>query len=427
MTLAVLEFNDQSLQIKSATGSLYSEPGFARMHPQGIETGDDARSRAWLEPQNSYNQYWVQLNQTPLAAQKDWARNHADIAYAQLKNLWLAAGSPESLILLVPGSFNDAQLSLLLGMASALPAEIKAVADSALVASTGANESQLYVDMQMHQSVITLCRHDGNTIRIADQEVFPDLGMIQILNSVASYISKLLIDSSRYDPMHASDTEQDIFDRIPEWLARLRWESELSDTINSEHGELPFILRNDDIARLANERLANVRSFINRYADTRLVLSSASGVLTGLAKEFSDAQVADPGAGIDFCLENESIFSGQSDELARIRSLEYAKKSPVERKGEQRVEQKIATHLLYQNQALPLSSPLSISVNGQGLLLSNSMDKDAVLTVVKRNNQLEVVRCDSSIVIALPENCAAGEEIVVGDYQLRLIRVRHEV
>ena len=88
MTLAVLELSDQLLLIQAENGPLCAEPGFARLTPGGIETGESARASAWREPQHSYNQYWSQLNQTPLAAKQDWARHHADIAFAQLKNLW---------------------------------------------------------------------------------------------------------------------------------------------------------------------------------------------------------------------------------------------------------------------------------------------------------------------------------------------------
>ena len=109
MALAVLELNDQSLLIQADGGPLHVQPGFARVTASGIECGEDARASAWREPQHSYNQYWCHLNQTPLVASQQWARHHADIAFAQLKSLWDSAGSPETLLILVPGSFSDTQ------------------------------------------------------------------------------------------------------------------------------------------------------------------------------------------------------------------------------------------------------------------------------------------------------------------------------
>ena len=50
-----------------------------------------------------------------------------------------------------------------------------------------------------------------------------------------------------------------------------------------------------------------------------------------------------------------------------------------------------------------------------------------MLTVVKKNTQLEVLRKDSNTETSVPEQCLAGETVTVGDYQLRLIRVKHEI
>jgi hypothetical protein len=112
MTLAALELNDQSLLIQSEDGAQFAEPGFARLTGNGIVTGEEARAVAWREPQHVYNQYWCHLNQSPLTGRHRLARHHADIAFAQLRKLWEHAGAPESLIVLAPGSFSHAQLSL---------------------------------------------------------------------------------------------------------------------------------------------------------------------------------------------------------------------------------------------------------------------------------------------------------------------------
>ena len=103
MTIAALELNDQSLLIQAEDGALHAEPGFARLTEEGVVTGEEARAVAWREPQYLYNQYWSQLNQAPLPVRHRFARHHADIAFAQLRKLWKEAGSPPSLLLLVPG------------------------------------------------------------------------------------------------------------------------------------------------------------------------------------------------------------------------------------------------------------------------------------------------------------------------------------
>ena len=132
MRLAVLELNDQALLIKNQDGEMFSEPGFALHTSDGIVTGIEARKQAWLQPQNVYRQYWRNLNQTELSADLPWARHHADIAFAQLKTLLNSAGAPEQLIISVAACFDDEQLSLLLGLLSAIPVEVIGVVDSSL-------------------------------------------------------------------------------------------------------------------------------------------------------------------------------------------------------------------------------------------------------------------------------------------------------
>ena len=96
MTCAALELNDQSLLIQAEDGALHAEPGYARLTDDGIASGEEARAVAWREPQHVYSQYWCQLSQQPLPSRHRFARHHADIAFAQLRKLWLNAGRPDS-------------------------------------------------------------------------------------------------------------------------------------------------------------------------------------------------------------------------------------------------------------------------------------------------------------------------------------------
>ena len=252
MTVAALELNDQSLLIRAEDGAVHAEPGFAALTDEGVVTGEEARAMAWRAPQHVYNQYWCHLSQAPLPSPHRFARHNADIAFAQLRKLWEHVGSPESLMLLVPASVSREQLSLLLGMVEALPARASAVIDSALAACLTARADTLYVDLQMHDSILTVCRPENGKVRIAGQEILPGLGMVQIQNAVARYISDLLIEAYRVDPLHSSETEQAVFDEIPHWLNRLRWDNDLSVRLASDHGDMPCILHRDAIRALVS-------------------------------------------------------------------------------------------------------------------------------------------------------------------------------
>ena len=433
MTIAALELNDQALLIQAEDGSLYAEPGFARLTHGGIVSGEEARAVAWRDPQHLYNQYWCQLNQNPLAGRHRFARHHADIAFAQLRKLWEHAGSPESLIALAPGTFSDMQLSLLLGMIEALPSRTLAVLDSALAACMDVHSDTLYVDLQLHEAVLTVCRPQGGSIRIAGQEIFPGFGMMQIQNSVARHISDLVIGSYRFDPLHSSATEQAIFDQIPHWLAHLRWEQTVSTTLVADQRELPCMLHRDAIRKLIGERLASVRSFLDKWRDCSLLLSHGSGLLAGLVDEFAGAEVAAQTAGTERCLSHHGEILEQVDGLHRVRALERtesdtaiadatAGETPGATTGAN--GERLATHLLCGDLALPLHKPVSIRLAEDGLRMSSEFDAEAALTVVLRNRSLETLSHAADV--ALPRTCRPGESIRIGGHELKLIRVRDD-
>jgi hypothetical protein len=417
MTIAALELNDQSLLIQAEDGALHAEPGFARLTAEGIVTGEEARAVAWREPQHVYNQYWCQLSQAPLPSRHRFARHHADIAFAQLRKLWAHAGKPETMFLLAPGSLGRDQLSLLLGMVEALPSKVGAVIDSGLAACLDAVEDTLYVDMHMHESVLTVCRPRGGAIRIVDQEVFPGLGMSQVQNSLARHISDLMIESYRFDPLHSSETEQGIFDRIPHWLTQLRWERDVSIKLTSRHGEHPCILHRDSIRKGVGQRMASVRDFLDKWRESKLLLSHASSALTGLVEAFEDAEIASQPAAAQRCLAQPAEILDQVDDLYRVRALYRAESEAAAVNGE-----RLATHLLCGDLALPLNKPVSIRITGSGLSMSGELDDGAALTVVLRNRALETLQRATDVV--LPQTCRPGESIRVGEHELRLIRVR---
>jgi hypothetical protein len=420
MSLAALELNDQSLLLQAGDGAVHAQPGFARLTAAGIVCGEEARAVAWREPQHSYNQYWSLLNQAPLVARQKWARHHGDIAFAQLRQLWTQAGTPPELLLLAPGSLSDAQLSLLLGMASALPCQVTAIIDSALAACLEAPRPTLFVDLQLHQTVLSLCRPEADRMQLEDQEVYPELGLLQLHNTVARHISNLLIDSSRYDPLHASDSEQLIYDQLPHWLAQLCWKSEVSASIETGQGALPFILRQDLVRRLLEERVASMQSFCRRHAGSDLLLAHGSALLAGLTGVFADAAVATRGLACELALAHAPALLAESPGLQRLRSAPQAlvADAPPQHNG------RLATHVLHGHHALPLNTPLSIRLDNGQLKLANALDKDALLTVVLRRHKLETLHRAEQAEISLPEACQPGSSIGIAGHQLPLIEVR---
>lgn len=426
MALAVLELNDLGLLIRSASGALYGEPGFARLNEQGIETGEPARAAAWLQPQASYNQYWRQLNQTPLPARQAWARHHADIAFAQLKQLHQQADCPDQLLIAVPGSFSDAQLSLLLGLASALPVEVAGLIDSGLAACLYNPQDTLLVDMQLHQSVLTLCRYQQGQLAVSRQELIPDVGLQTLYSSVAQYISRRLIEDFRYDPLHSSSAEQAIYDQLPGWLQQLASQQELAVTLPSPQGELVLVLRKQAVASLLSARLEHVLAMLKQWRaggdDIAVHCSHRSALLPAYVSELSTATVDAQECVLTNVLRSAEAIIKQSRPIHCLKSL------PVDRAEVEPGNDAtgaVASHLLYQNRAWPLNQPLSLTLNGAGLELTGGIDYQASLIVVREQQQLKVLHQQPAVELQLPAQCVAGESLQLGSHRLQLIEVPH--
>lgn len=417
MTVAILELNDQNLIIQAEDGTQHTEPGFAQLTANGIITGDSARAVAWQQPQQSYNQYWRQFNQLALPSKQRWARHHADIAFAQIKQLVAAVGSPEQLILSVPGSFSDEQLSLLLGLASAVPVEIVAVIDSALASSAGQDNDALVIELQLQQAVVTRLTKVDDRQQITDQEVIPHMGVMQLYNAVARHISDQLIADYRYDPLHTSDGEQLIYDQLPHWLMQLGWEDEISVTVPSAQGDLNLVLRKQQIAEILEQRLNGLNTLIKKHPGAELSFSHSASLLPTLLPQFAQAGLCKQNSGIDNCFNLQDKLT--AGELQRISELQAPGKSKTG--ASKKIHQ--ATHLLYQDHGYPLDQPISLHIANKQLSLVTGIDNRAALVFVVDNHQLKVLHQQEDLQVQLPDLCQVGKTLAVAGHKLRLIEV----
>jgi hypothetical protein len=142
-------------------------------------------------------------------------------------------------------------------------------------------------------------------------------------------------------------------------------------------------------------------------------------LLTGLAADFSTASVAAQTAILDNMFLYYPQIPEQTPYLYRVRSLQRAAAVP----GHVDASDRLATHVLYQDQALTLHRPVSILLNKGSIRLSNEINNAAELVILIKNQSLEVVRSAPGTDTTLPATCRPGESIMVGGHQLKLIEV----
>ena len=422
MSLAVLQLNDLDLLIQTEQGQSYSETGFAQLTNQGIDTGEKARAKAWLQPQTAYNQYWDQLNQTPLAAKHPHARHHADIAYAQLRHLLESVGAPEKLIIATPGYLSDQQLSLLLGLLKALEVQVMGIIDSAVAAAIDNPLARVIIEVQRHQTVITEIGHKGDRIEILNQQCVPDLGIAQLHNLVATYVSHQLIDNYRYDPLHSSLAEQHIYDLIPDWLEQLAQHTEIRATIDSPQGELDIIIDREQIGELFSQRLGSLEAPLLKVSPATIYFSQDAAIIPALVKSFDACSMLDNPPLVNACFKLAEQFSThQLQRTTAVTSLS----APAEKKSQVQATQaqNPATHLLYKESAYPIHSPISIYCDGEQLCIASKLDKNADLVIALEKNKLQVISQQSNLEVILPAAYGKGERVQIGEQSLLLIGV----
>lgn len=426
MSLAVLELNDQALLIHTEQGQSISEPGFAQLTSKGIETGEVARSIAWRSPQSSFNQYWRQLNQLPLPSNQRWARHNADIAFAQIEQLLNATAAPEKLILSVPGSFSDEQMSLVTGLIDASSSQLYAVIDSALAAGLHCQNQTWIVELQLHQTVVSLIQpQDKGTqgsIEVVQQELIPDLGIMTIYNSVARHISNSLVTEYRYDPLHNSEGEQTIYDQIPTWLSTLTVKPEVTISISSPKGELPLVLRKHKIEELIESRLAKLTEILESTEKHDVVFTHSGAIIGRLVSRFATARLLSADQGCRNCFSVQQEIALESEQLHRIRSLKTGLLSDKITIN-QTHQSGYATHLLYNNQAWPLATAISIYLKNDQLSFKSGADKDATLALMITDSELGVLYQQPGNEVLLPRSSQPGGSIVIAGHKVKLIEV----
>jgi hypothetical protein len=428
MSLAVLELNDQALLIHTEQGQSISEPGFAQLTSKGIETGEVARSIAWRSPQSSFNQYWRQLNQLPLPSNQRWARHNADIAFAQIEQLLNATAAPEKLILSVPGSFSDEQMSLVTGLIDASSSQLYAVIDSALAAGLDCQNQTWIVELQLHQTVVSLIQpQDKGTqgsIEVVQQELIPDLGIMTIYNSVARHISNSLVTDYRYDPLHNSEGEQTIYDQIPTWLSTLTVKPEVTISISSPKGELPLVLRKHKIEELIEGRLAKLTEILESTEKNDVVFTHSGAIIGRLVSRFATARLLSADQGCRNCFSVQQEIALESEQLHRIRSLKTGLLSDKITTN-QTHQSAYATHLLYNNQAWPLATAISIYLKNDQLSFKSGADKDATLALMITDSELGVLYQQPGNEVLLPRSSQPGGSIVIAGHKVKLIEVNN--
>lgn len=391
MSTLAIEINDAGLIVADRERVLAAEPGYALVGKQGIVTGLEAYNQARVEPRNVSNRFWAELSLE--APAPGGARSLAELAYAQLESLWNRfRGEAEDAVLVVPGSYDGAQLGLLLGLADEIGMPVRAMVDVAVAASPRPYpERQLvYVDAGLHRVAVTPLEQTHEAT-VLEERYLESTGLVAVGDLFAKRIAEMFVLATRFDPLHRAECEQSLYDRLPEWLARLRDEP-------SAELELPFDGERFSVdverAHLLGAASGFYKALLQLVAQAReprasLVvqvshrLAQLPGLLAELAR-LDDAVVValDHGHAAQAALMSLDEIGPANGQVRYLRHLTWRSQpeelaapapAPAAAGGESRREA-VPTHIVHRG--------IAYAVDGEGLLIGRSRIDGARRTIV---------------------------------------------
>ena len=280
----LLELNDAALSLYRDGNPIYQQPAIALIDARGAIFGDQARQSARLQPQQVNQQYLARLNADPLPRPAKGVANHADLTYRHLLEIKGLADEP--LAVAVPGFLTADQLGVLLGIAEEAGLSIRGFVDSAVLMGSVAEigPTTWLLDLYATRCCLTelqASNERGPAVSRGAVEEVAGFGRNACFDGWANLVADRFVQDTRFDPLHAADSEQQLYDQLHDWAER------------QSLGELAVEVRQGDSTRQVRlsaialreklaQRLAPVAEKVP--AGARLLVAPRSAALPGLVE-----------------------------------------------------------------------------------------------------------------------------------------------
>lgn len=267
-----LAISDAGLLAAGSDGALLAlEPG--TLASPGVALIEDGRLRVGLAaekqcrrlPRQINRHFWSRLAGDPLRdpAYDGWT--HADLVHAHLAHIWQPlAPAHEDLLAAVPGHYSGDQLELLAGIMNALAMPVRGFVPLPLAAlpRNAPAEILLHLDLGLNGTLLTVLdlRQEA---AILQSTVIDALGLESLRNAWMQVMADEFVRHTRFDPLHAADTEQSLYDQLPGLLAALETAEEVGVEMTT-----PAAVHRIRLTREAMEQvLAPLMDAIHRQID----------------------------------------------------------------------------------------------------------------------------------------------------------------
>ena len=409
---SILELNDADLTLYRDTQVLHRSPGVAVVLDRDVHFGDEALKLSRVPPRQANLQYFTRLNADPLPVPGSRARNHADLVYLHLQTFKpLIDAEGGEVLLAVPGILSGDQLGVLLGVLQEVGIRVGGFVDAAVAAlcTQPAHERTYHLDVMMQRAVVTALDVGTEVAKQSAQEVL-DCGLNRLLDGWINVIADRFVRETRFDPLHAAATEQQLFNRVYDWVEGGAGNGELVvEIVHAEHTrrvELGRSLLEDK----AEQRFRQLADALPR--GSRVSMSARAARLPGLRAALAALQIdatALPAEALSQgCLANIARIAPGNGELRLVTRLPHV--SGATRAAATAAVEAAPTHLLHGGVARPLTAA--------GISLPISRRAERFVLDAAPGLKLNGVHLDTATTLK------AGDRIVAGSDEYLVIRVR---
>jgi hypothetical protein len=306
------------------------------------------------------DRYWADLSTRPLPHPTAYAATLADLAFAQLEQIW--AQRPEEtdgVLLVVPGTLSRDALGLVLGMAEELAMPVQGLVDSAVASVTASapGADLIHLDFFQHEALLTRMEQGHDVGRGALRQV-PEAGVSRLRAAWVSAAAEAFVKQTRFDPLHDAASEQQLYDGLGAWLAALDEAPEVTMRVSLRGEEVGAALSRESVLREATPAWRAVLAALDELrGDGRpaaLCVTAQGGRLTGLmealtAVDRTSVALLEPDAPLRGVLDRAvSIRSpdGEVRYVTRLPALAVSEVAVTPRQAEVVADQRAPTHLL---------------------------------------------------------------------------------
>ena len=365
MSALAIEFNDASLTGVVAGELRFEEPGYAVAPDGELLFGCRARAVARRYPRRLHNRYWDALSEQPFAQPVGAARNPADLAHAQLAELWQTHGADcDAAVFAVPASWNAEQLGLLLGIAQEEAIPVAGFVDAAVAATRREypGRALFTVEACLHASEIAQVVQDGQ-VSIGERHKLGDIGVERLERVAMACLAGCFVTEARFDPLHDAESEQALYDQLDDWLSALTHlpfiDAELTTRAGSFQARLEQAALAERVTEACQPLLQRLRALLPAGRAAAVQLGSRLAGFPGVVPALSEL----PDTAV-FVLEPGAVARGAARAVSRqtdgalrlISRLPWDQPAAPDTAPPDAVAAALPTHLLDGNRAYRLGA-----------------------------------------------------------------------